>query len=96
MIAVFATIDLILGLFTWVIIISAILSWLLAFGVINRYNPVVDAVWRVVTGLTEPVLRPIRQILPDLGGIDISPIVVLVAIFFLRTFIATTIQPMFL
>ena len=95
MIALFATIDLILGLYTWVIIISAILSWLLAFGVINRHNPVVDAVWRVVTGLTEPVFRPIRQILPDLGGIDISPIVVLVAIFFLRTFIATSIQPMF-
>lgn len=55
---------------------TIILSWLIAFGVINRYNNVVDAILRVTTGLTEPVLKPIRNALPSLGGLDLSPIVV--------------------
>jgi YggT family protein len=70
-----------LQLYVWAIIISAIMSWLIAFDVINTRNQfvymIVDFLWRI----TEPALRPIRQFLPNLGGIDISPIVLILGIF---------------
>ncbi|WP_372426183.1 YggT family protein [Salinarimonas chemoclinalis] len=93
MIALFQTIDLILGLLTWLIIGSAILSWLIAFGVVNMNNDVVRAIYDVLSRLTEPLLRPIRSILPNLGGIDISPIVLLLLIFFLRSFLINDVAP---
>lgn len=67
-------------LYVIVIFITVIMSWLVAFNVINRHNQFVDAVWRTCIGLTEPLLRPIRRMLPSLGGIDISPIVLLIAV----------------
>ncbi|GGK40942.1 YggT family protein [Salinarimonas ramus] len=93
MIALFQTIDLVLGLLTWLIIGSAILSWLIAFGVVNMRNDVVRAIYDVLSRLTEPLLRPIRNILPNLGGIDISPIVLLLLIFFLRSFLMNDVAP---
>ena len=81
---VFSLIDAILQIYTLVIFITVILSWLLTFNVINRHNQVVDMVWRTLTGLTEPLLRPSRNVLPSLGGIDISPLVLLLGVFFLR------------
>ena len=72
----------------WVIIISVILSWLIAFNVVNTYNRFVFLVRDFTFRLTEPALRPIRRFLPDLGGIDISPIVLILAIFFLQQVIA--------
>lgn len=93
MIALFQTIDLILGLLTWVIILSAILSWLIAFGVVNMRNDFVRTIYDVLSRITEPLLRPIRNILPNLGGIDISPIVLLLLIFFLRSFIMNDLAP---
>lgn len=73
-----------LTLYWWVIIISAVMSWLLAFNVINPRNQVVGTIGRTVHALTEPALRPIRRILPSMGGIDLSPIVLLLGIFFLQ------------
>ncbi|MGP9821424.1 YggT family protein [Salinarimonas sp. NSM] len=93
MIALFQTIDLILGLLTWLIIGSAILSWLIAFGVVNMNNDVVRTIYDVLSRLTEPLLRPIRSILPNLGGIDISPIVLLLILFFLRSFLINDVAP---
>jgi YggT family protein len=84
-----------LDFYVWIIIISAVLSWLLAFNVINPHNQVVNTILRALYGLTEPVLRPIRRFLPDLGGIDISPIIVLFAIFFIQRLIAYNIYPLF-
>ena len=81
---VFSLIDAILQIYTLVIFITVILSWLLTFNVINRHNQFVDMVWRTLTGLTEPLLRPIRNVLPSLGGIDISPLVLLLGVYFLR------------
>lgn len=81
---VFTLIDAILQLYIFVIFIMVIMSWLLTFNVINRHNQFVDAVWRTLMGLTEPVLRPIRNIMPNLGGIDVSPLILLLGIFFLR------------
>lgn len=75
----------ILDLYTWVIIISAILSWLVAFNVVNTSNRFVYLVGDTLYRLTEPALRPIRRYMPSLGGIDLSPLVLLLAIYFLRS-----------
>lgn len=95
MLALFQTIDLALNLYTWILIASAIFSWLYAFNVINSSNRFVEAIGRFLYNVTEPVLRPIRRIMPNLGGIDISPIIVLLIIFFLRSFMWNTLFPLF-
>ncbi|RAI03341.1 hypothetical protein DLJ53_02145 [Acuticoccus sediminis] len=77
----------IIGIYKWIIIASAIFSWLYAFNVVNPRNQVIDMVGRTLYRLTEPALRPIRRVMPDLGGIDISPIVLLLALFFLERII---------
>jgi YggT family protein len=71
-------------IYWWVLIASAVMSWLIAFGVINTYNRNVAMVGDVLYRLTEPVLRPIRQFLPNLGGIDVSPIIALLILWFLE------------
>lgn len=91
--AILDVILLILNLYTWVIIISAVLSWLLAFNVVNYDNNFVRSIWSGVNALTEPVLRPIRNILPRMGAIDISPIILLLAIFFLERVIVYYLYP---
>jgi YggT family protein len=95
MLALFQTIDLALNLYTWVLIASAIFSWLYAFNVINSSNQFVNAIGTFLYNITEPVLRPIRRIMPNLGGIDISPIIVLLIIFFLRSLLWTSLYPLF-
>jgi YggT family protein len=95
MLALFQTIDLALNLYTWVLIASAIFSWLYAFNVINSSNRFVNSLGTFLYNVTEPVLRPLRRILPDLGGIDISPIVVLLIIFFVRSFMWNSLYPLF-
>jgi len=72
----------VIQLYTWVIIIGAVMSWLIAFNVINTQNRFVYTVVDIVYRLTEPALAPIRRIMPDLGGIDISPIVLLLLLYF--------------
>lgn len=94
MVALFQTIDLALSIFTWILIGSAIFSWLYAFNVINSSNRFVASLGQFFYNVTEPVLRPIRRVLPDLGGIDISPIIVLLIIFFLRSLLWTSIYPL--
>jgi YggT family protein len=78
-----------LELYKWVIIITAVASWLIAFGVINTHNRIVARLLDVLYRLTEPVLRPIRQILPNLGGIDISPIIVFGLIYVIESWLET-------
>jgi YggT family protein len=68
---------------------TVILSWLIGFEVINRRNRVVVTMWDVLNRLTEPVLGPIRRFMPNLGGIDISPFIVVLVLLFLRNFLAT-------
>ncbi len=70
--------------FVYLLIFSAILSWLIVFNVINRHNNVVYTIADVLQRLTEPALRPIRRYMPDLGGVDISPLVLIIGLFFLR------------
>jgi YggT family protein len=77
-------VDTILTLYIWVLIIQAVLSWLIAFNVINTYNRFVYSVADLMNRLTEPLLRPIRNLLPNLGGIDVSPVILILLISFLR------------
>jgi YggT family protein len=77
-------INIVIEIITWVVIASAIVSWLVAFGVVNMRNNVVRMIVDTLYRLTEPMLRPIRRFLPDLGGIDISPVVLLVGLYVLR------------
>lgn len=93
MTAVFWAIDTLLSLYWWVIIISVILSWLYAFNVVNAGNQFVAAVGQFVHDATEPVLGRIRRFMPNLGSIDISPIILLLAISFLQIFLRTTVAP---
>lgn len=74
-----------IDLYIWAIIISAILSWLIAFDVINTTNRFVYTVLDFLGRVTEPALRPIRNVLPNLGGIDISPIILILGLFFLQS-----------
>jgi YggT family protein len=66
-----------LQLYIYLVIASAILSWLMAFNVVNPRNEVVRSIWRFLDAVTEPALRPIRKILPNLGGVDISPVLLI-------------------
>ncbi len=85
----------VLDLYKIVIIAGAVLSWLIAFGVVNIRNDVVRAVWNLFVALTEPFLRPIRSFLPNTGGIDISPVILLLAIMFIQWIIQDDIAPLF-
>ena len=72
-------------LYTYVVIAVVIVSWLMAFGVINAYNPMVRSIWQGLNAVTEPLLRPIRNALPNMGGIDISPVILLLVCYFIQT-----------
>ncbi|MEQ1936623.1 YggT family protein [Mesorhizobium sp. CN5-321] len=94
MIALISTIDLALSLYWWVIIGSAVFSWLYAFNVVNPRNEFVGTIGNMLFRLTEPALRPIRRFMPDLGGIDISPVILLLIIYFVRQLLWTTVAPL--
>ena len=74
----------VITIYIWLLIAQAILSWLLAFGVVNRYNRAVTSIGDFLWRITDPLLRPIRSVLPDLGGIDISPVILILLLYFLR------------
>ncbi|WP_420345691.1 YggT family protein [Pelagibius sp.] len=80
----FNVIQIALWLYLWAIILSAILSWLVHFGVINTRNQFVSMIGEFLWRITEPALRPIRRFMPNLGGIDISPIILILVIYFAR------------
>lgn len=79
-----AVIDIVFNLFMWLLIIQAVMSWLLAFNVLNPRNQVVGMIWQFMLRLTEPLLRPIRRFLPNFGGIDLAPLVLILIIYFVR------------
>ena len=87
MIALLQTISMILTLVWWVFLIMIIMSWLISFNVINTRNQFVAGVWRALNQVTEPILRPIRRVIPPFGGMDLSPLVVFIIIFFLQRLI---------
>ena len=72
-------------IYIYILIASAVLSWLIAFNVVNTRNDLVRNIGYFLYRITEPALRPIRRLLPNLGGIDISPVILLLGLFFLRS-----------
>ena len=96
MLALFRTIDFALEIYTWFIIASAVFSWLYAFNVVNSRNQLVSSIGQFLFRVTEPSLRPIRRFMPDLGGIDISPIILFIIIYFIRQLMWTSIAPLFI
>jgi YggT family protein len=77
----------VLDLYIWVLIVGAVLSWLVAFDVVNTRNRFVSGVGDFCYRLTEPALRPIRRFLPAMGGLDLSPVVLILGILFLMSFL---------
>ena len=71
-------------IFIWFLIAQAILSWLVAFNIVNTHNNIVSLIGNFLYKVTEPLLRPIRSFLPDFGGIDISPIILIILLIFFR------------
>ena len=91
--AVLDIILLILQLYWWIVLAMIIMSWLISFNVINTRNQFVEAVWRILNQLTEPVLRPIRRVMPNLSGLDLSPIILFIILFFIERVIIYYIYP---
>lgn len=85
--AILQTLSFILNIVWWIFLIMIIMSWLISFNVINTRNQFVASVWRVLNQVTEPILKPIRRIVPSVGGLDLSPLIVFVIIFFLQNLI---------
>jgi YggT family protein len=85
--AILNLILLVIRIYIWLLIAQAILSWLLAFGIVNRYNRGVAVIGDFLYRITEPLLRPIRAFLPNFGGIDVSPIILILLLMFLERFI---------
>jgi YggT family protein len=85
--SILTLIDFVLNLYSWCLIIAAILSWLSVGGVLNHRNRFVYAVSDFLYRITEPALRPIRNIMPNLGGIDISPVILIIGLLFLKQLI---------
>ena len=83
MLALGHLVDVVIQIYIWVLIASAILSWLVAFDVVNRRSPVVSKIGLFLYRVTEPVLRPIRRVLPLIAGVDLSPLVLILLLWFL-------------
>ena len=85
MLSLLGLIDIVLQLIQWLVIASAIASWLVAFGVLNTRNRGVYMIVDFLYRITEPLLRPIRRIIPAFGGVDISPLILLLLIWFIQS-----------
>ena len=88
----FVIIDTLITVYVWVLIARVVLSWLIGFNVVNQFNPAIRAIDDFCLTLTEPLLRPIRRMMPNLGGLDISPIVLLLAIEFVRILVVRSLS----
>ncbi|WP_298092124.1 YggT family protein [uncultured Sphingomonas sp.] len=91
MIYILQILQILLNVAWWIIIVQAILSWLIAFNVINTSNDMVRTIWYALQRMTDPLYRPVRRILPDFGALDLSPMVVLLAIIILDRLVGTAI-----
>ena len=76
--------SILLNILWWIIIVQAVMSWLIAFNVINTHSEFVRQLWQVLERITEPLYAPIRRIMPDFGGIDLTPMVVLILLIIIR------------
>ena len=81
--------------FKFLLIVNVIMSWLMQFGVINGYNPAVRTIWQGLNAVLEPFLRPIRNLLPNMGGLDISPLVLYFACIFIQVVVFPNLAKLF-
>jgi YggT family protein len=95
MVELLGFISYLITLYTYVVIAGVVMSWLMTFGVINAHNPFVRSLWEALNAVTEPFLRPIRNMLPNMGGVDISPIILLLACFFVQSVVLPNIAKLF-
>ena len=91
--SIFLLVDSVINIYIWLIIINAILSWLVAFNVLNTQNRFVFAILNVTHQLTDPVLNKIRRFIPNLGSIDISPVVLILLLIFIRNLFFELLAP---
>ena len=84
MVSLALLVDWVIQIYIWILIASAILSWLVAFDVVNRRNPMVNKIGQFLFQVTNPVLRPIRRIVPLIGGVDLSALIVILLLWFIR------------
>jgi YggT family protein len=96
MLELLAFISYLLTLYIYLLVAMAVMSWLIAFNVVNSRNPIVHTVGDVLYRVTEPLLRPIRNLLPNLGGIDISPVILILIILFIQNVIIPNIAKLFI
>ncbi len=96
MIALFWLIDTVIGFYITLVIVQVVLSWLVAFNVVNTRNRFVYLVGDILFRLTEPALKPIRRLLPSMGGMDLSPVVLILGLYFLRILVRRDIMPIFI
>jgi YggT family protein len=87
MLAIANLISTVIGLYMWAVIISVVLTWLVQFNVINTSNRMVYQIGDFLYRITEPAIRPIRQLVPSIGGLDLSPLIVILILGFLQQFI---------
>lgn len=85
----------VINLYEYVVIAAVVLSWLVAFGVVNHHSSFVRSLLQAINAVTEPLLKPIRRMLPDMGGIDLSPVILLLACMFLRSVVIPNIAKAF-
>ena len=85
MYSLFRLVDTLLIMYSWILIISAVLSWLIVFDVVNARNHFVRRVTHFLSAVTEPLLRPIRRLLPAIQGVDLSPLVLFLIIYLIRS-----------
>ncbi len=93
MLAIARLVDTVITFYIWLLIAQAVLSWLIAFNVINTHNQFVARVNEFLWRITEPALRPIRRFVPLIGGVDVSPIVLILALYFIRDLIRFDLVP---
>ena len=96
MIELILLISQLISMYEFLILASVVISWLFAFGIVNPYNQFARAIWNFLQTVTEPALRPIRAMLPDLGGIDISPIILLIALEFIKGVVLVNLMKAFI
>ena len=96
MVELFTFISFLLTLYIYILVAAAVMSWLVAFNVVNPRNQFVSMVGEFLYRITEPVLRPIRNVLPNLGGIDISPIIVIIIIWFIQLVVLPNLLRLFI
>jgi len=96
MLELLAFISYLFTLYIYVLIAMAVMSWLIAFNVVNPRSPIVHAIGDILFRITDPLLRPIRNFLPNLGGIDVSPVILILLILFIQSVIIPNIAKLFI